>query len=648
VSYIENFVQDVRYGLRQLRRNPGFTAVAILTLALGWAAVNTIFALVETVVLRPLDYPRSERIFTVAQNLPALGSGPSVATLGEFHRWQQSGLFVHAAALKTAQYTLLGTGRAERLFGASVTPDFFRVFDVQPFLRRGLEASDATPGRDKVVVLSCGLWKSSFAGDRGIVGRSVRMSEGTMTVIGVMPPRFDFPRLADVRTIMFWAPERTEFWKPLTVTEKLVEQGNFNYYVLGRLKDGVTPQRAAEQFQATAVQIFRGEQERMPAVRHALEQVIASLAVYVVPLRDTMPWGVRGALWMLLGGVGLLLALVLFNLGNLLLTRNAGRLRELVVREALGATRRRIFREGLVEQLLLVAWAAIISVLAAEWAVSAIRSTAAARLPRLYDLGVDARVTMLLIALSLVTAFLFGALPLVVLRGSGFGYVLQSEGRTATADRRTNRLKSSLMASEIAVSLVLLIGAGLLIRSFANVMRVNPGFDPHNLLTIEVSLNPKTNESGAKRVEHVRELLEAFRRIPGVEDAAVVNHIPLMGEMDIHGVRAADKPPSPTTEAEGAEYRAVDANYFRTMRIPLVRGREFRPDEPAGFAVVNLKMAARLCLVRTPWASSSATGTTHRSRSSGPSATSTTGRWNASRGCSTTCPWRLTPGARTS
>ena len=297
---------------------------------------------------------------------------------------------------------------------------------------------------------------------------------------------------------------------------------------------------------------------------------------------------------MLQAAVALLLVLVLFNLGNLLLTRNVGRLREFVVREALGATRWQLFRQSFVEQLLVVAGAAAISLVLGSWGVSAIRAAAAARLPRLYELSIDACVTALLLILSLAIAIVFGAVPLVVLPNSAISSVLQSQGRTSTGDRRTNRLKSALMVIQIGVSMVLLIGAGLLIQSFTNVMRVNPGFDPHNLLNISVSLNPRTNQDPAKRVAHLHELLDAFRSIPGVDSAAVVNHVPLTGEMDIHGVRAVGRTSSSATEAEGAEYRVVDASYFRTMRIPLVAGRGFREDEPEGVAVINRKMASRL------------------------------------------------------
>jgi putative ABC transport system permease protein len=596
------FVRDLRYALRQLSKNPGFTAVAVLTLAIGLAAVNTIFAVVETVLVRPLNFPRSDRVFVIAQSNAALGSGPSVVTLKEFQRWQQSGLLEGAAAMDTKEFTLLGSERAERLFGVRVTPDFFHVFGVRPFLGRGFVAEDATPGHDQVIVLSHELWMRSFAGNRNIIGKTVRMGEGLMTVIGVMPLHFDFPRLADVRTIMFWAPEQTEFWTPLTINEKLLQEGNFNYYALGRLKEGVSAQRAAEQFQASAIQLFRDNEAQDPSSREGYEQILATLKVNVTPLRDSMSWGIRKGLWMLLAAVGLLLGLVLFNLGNLLVTRHVGRMREFVLRQALGASRGQVFRQSIAEQILGVAAAALISLPLADWGTSTIRGVAGARLPRLYDLSLDAHVTLLLVVLSFVIAVVFGTLPIIVLPTSTVSSVLQSEGRTSTADRRTNRLKSGLMVVQIAMSMVLLIGAGLLIQSFTNVMRVSPGFDPHNLLNISVSVNPKTNPDSAKRMAHLHELLDALRAIPGVESAGVVNEIPLTGESNIHDVYPVGGPASFLGENEGAEYRVVDENYFRTMRIPLVAGREFREDEPAGFAIINRKMASRF------WPSEDAVG----------------------------------------
>jgi putative ABC transport system permease protein len=589
-QFVETLIQEIRYSLRQLRRNPSFAVVAALTLALGLAAVSTIFAVVETILLRPLDYPHPDRIFSVSEG--TMGGSPSVVTLREFQSWQKSGLFEHTAVLDTAAYTLLGSGHPERLSGVRVTPDFFRVFMLQPFLGRGFEAGGATTGHDGVMVLSYARWMSSFGGDRGVVGRSVRMSEGPMTVIGVMPPAFDFPRLADVRSIMEWGPEQPDFWIPLSITEQLVEEGNYNYYMLGRLRDGITAKRASEQLRASALQIYRDAEGKEPAFRNEIEQAASSLIVYVVPLRDTMAWGVQKGLWMLLTAVALLLVLVLFNLGNLLLTRNTNRFREFMVREALGATPGQLFRQSLVEQALVVGGAGVLSLLLAGWGVTAVRATVGTRLPRLYALGVDVRVTLLVVVLSLVIAAVFAALPLLVVRSPRLSAALQSEGRSLTADRRTSRARFSLMALQVAVSMVLLIGSGLLIRSFTNVLRVAPGFDPHHLLNITVPLDPKKNQNPAARLAHLRDLLAALRSIPGVESATVVNHIPLIGAIDIHAPQAMEGPSS--SWRSGAEYRIVDASYFRTMRIPLLAGREFREDEPRGSAIINHKMAAQL------------------------------------------------------
>jgi predicted permease len=592
-TWIESAIHDFSCGWRSLRNSAGFTVVAILTLALGLTAVGTIFSLVQTVVLRPLNFPHSDRVVVVSQALPAMGSGPAVANLGEFQRWEQSGLFRHAAALETADYVLLGRERAERISGVRVTPDFFEIFRVQPLLGRGFVASDATPGHDSVIVLSHQLWMRSFAGDPHIIGKTIRTSDAVLTVIGVMPPRFDFPRLADVQTIMFWAPEQTEFWTPLPIAQEAVEQGNFNYYVLGRLNDGVTIERAASQFQSSAVQLARDEEQRLPAYRERIELLVATLRVQVTPLQQSMSWGIRGALWMLLAAVGLLLALVLFNLGNLLLTRNVARLREFVVRETLGATRWRLFRESVSEQILVVVAAALLSLLLSTWAVSMIRSIAAARLPRLYELSIDGPVTAGLVALSLAIAVIFGALPLLVLPDSAINSLLQSQGRTSTSDRRTNRVKSILMVMQIGVAAVLLIGAGFLIQSFRNVMRVNPGFDPHHVLNLSVYLNPVTNPDDAKRLAHTQELLASLRNIPGVEAASVINHVPLTGEVDIHDIYAVAGS-SLAPQRQGGEYRVVDSKYFRTMRIPLLAGREFRDDESSDVAIINRKMADAL------------------------------------------------------
>ena len=302
--------------------------------------------------------------------------------------------------------------------------------------------------------------------------------------------------------------------------------------------------------------MLRDEEVKEPADRTVLEHLISSMSVHVVPLRKTMSLGIGKALWMLLAAVALLLMLVLFNLGNLLLTRNTNRFREFVVREAMGATRWRLFRQGLVEPVLLVAAAAFFAMMTAQSAIAAIRAVGGARLPRLYGLEIDGRVTVVLLTLSLLIAVLFGTLPLVVLRNIPLSSALQSEGRSAIGDRSTNRLKSGLMVAQIAASMILLTGAGLLMRSFTNVLRVNPGFDAHNLVNITVYISWNANHDPKIRLAHVRELLTAFRSIPGVGSASVTNHVPLTGDTDISTVSAVGRAPSRSGERRcGIPYR---------------------------------------------------------------------------------------------
>jgi putative ABC transport system permease protein len=380
LHWLDELRRDAGYALRNLRNNLGFAALSIISLAIGLAAVGIMFSVAYTVLLRPLPFRQSDRIVTVSQKMPAMGSSPTVCTADEFQKWQRSGLFESAALLDPTESTLENQGRPERIYGASVTPDFFRVFELQPILGRGFLPADAVPGKSNVIVLSHELWVRDFASDRSIIGKTIHLNGAPVTVIGVMPPGFDFPRLADVSQIMSWAPERAEFWAPFVITPKLIEEGNFNYYVLGRLRPNVTPSGAASQLLPIAVHLFRSEEVKFPEYKKLIEQMLPSFVVYVTPLQQTMAWGIRGTLWMLVAAVALLLLLVLFNLGNLLLTRNAQRVREYMVRQALGASRWQIFRQSFFEQAGLIGAASLAAALLILWGIAVLRSVAINRI----------------------------------------------------------------------------------------------------------------------------------------------------------------------------------------------------------------------------------------------------------------------------
>lgn len=594
IAWLDELGRNSRHALRNLRKAPAFSLIAILSLALGLAAVGVMFAVVDTILLRPLPFAESGRIVTISQKVPFLRSSPTVVTADEFQRWQRSGLFQSAALIDTSAYTFEENGRSERIYGASVTPDFFRVFGLQPIAGRGFSADDATEGRSHVIVLSHQLWARDFASDRQIIGKTIHLSGTAMTVIGVMPAGFNFPRLADVSQIMNWAPERTEFWQPFVITPKIVEGGNFNYYALGRLRDGVTTQRAAAQMLPIAVHLFKEKEIQYPQYKSVIEQMLASLVVYVTPLRDTMGWGIHDVLWMLLTAVAFLLALVLFNLGNLLLTRNAHRIRENTVRQALGASRGQLFRQNLFEQTTLVGLSAMLAASLLALGIRVLRVVAVNRLPRLYELQFSFADLALLIGLALLTAIIFGSLSQLLISEKALAYALNSQGRTSTGDHRTNRLRFALIVAEIAASLVLLVGAGLLLKSFRNVMQEQPGFNPQRVLTVEIPFNPKNTDKPEKRLQHIRELIDRLDALPGVISTSVVSRLPLTGDNEIHDVRALGKPLRQAPEDISAEYRVVDAAYFKTMQIPLVAGALFRPVDPSTFAVINQQMAARL------------------------------------------------------
>ncbi len=576
----------IRYALRSLGKSWGFAALFVFTLALGLAGVNTIFSVLNTVILRPLPFKHADRLVTITETVPFMGSGPQICTIDEFQRWQKSGLLDYAAAINTMDLTLTGRDRAELLSGAKVTPDFFRVFGISPFLGRDFRQEDAAPGHEQVIILSHELWARRFGSNPAIVGKSIQFSGATMTVIGVAPPRFDFPRLADVGAVMRFAPEQTEFWTPLVITQKMIDQNNYNYYVVGRLHAGVLAARAAAEFKVSAIQSLQYVVEKNPQYREPLEHLAKIIAIQVAPLSESMAWGVRNALWMLLAAVALLLLLVLFNLGNLLVTRNANRLREYAIRQALGGSRWQLFRQALIEQGILIALAAILSLILSGWAIELVRTIGAARVPRLYELSLDTHTVLLLVALALAAALIFGVLPLVVLPDlTGW---FRSESRSSSGDRRSQRLRAALIAAEIAVSMVLLVSAGLLAASFLNVMNVDPGFDPKSLLTFSVSFSPKLYADPPKMLTTQRELLDRIRALPGVESASAVNVLPLTGDYAIHGVGPVGKP---LNRDSGAEARLVDPRYFETMHIPLIAGRALREDDSGKVAVINQKMA---------------------------------------------------------
>lgn len=594
---LERLARELRHAVRGMRRDPGFTAAAVMTLAIGLAAATMMFSVVNTVLLRPLPFPAADRILTVGEVIPFFGTQPQVVTLAEYRRWRASGVFQRSAAVDVASFTLLGAGAPERIDGVQVTADFFRVFGVQPALGRDFRPGEDVPGAAQVAMLSHQLWARRFHSDAGIIGKSIRLGGSLRTVIGVMPAGFEFPRQADIAGLMSWAPEETEIWVPFQFTEEQVQQGNFNYLVLGRLAPGVSLAQAQPRLNAIMRQVYEEKARDHSEFGDLIKRNLPGMTVRPQPLQTTMTSGIRSALWMLFGAVALLLVLIYLNLANLFLTRSAARLREVAVRQALGASGWHIFEERFVESAVFGALAAALGLLLTIWGTGAIKVLGANRLPRLYELTLNYRVVLFLAGLGIAASFVFGVVPWAMQRHSQIG--ARTHDRTSTGNRAEKRLRAWLVTAEIAFSLVLLVGAALLLESFRHVLHANPGFDGHNVLTATAGLQWKQFPDVPRMYRQYERLLNSIRQQPAVEAASMVNAVPLTGEAEHRTVRAGEATGA-NAVAFHAEYRRADPDYLRAMRIPLLRGRWFRETDGETVAVISQRLAQSLWPERDP------------------------------------------------
>jgi putative ABC transport system permease protein len=599
LASLEQLVREGRYAIRGLIKAPGFTSVATLTMALGLAAATIIFGVINTVLLRPLPFSTSDRILTVTETIPFFGQKPQVVTLREYLRWRESGVFASAAALDTTSSTLLGVGTPERISGVQVTADFFRIFGLQPIIGRDFRAGEDTPGAAAVVILSHQLWARKFLSDSTVVGKPVRFGDTLRTVIGVLPAGFEFPRHADLAELMPWLPDETEFWVPFQFTQQQVEKGNFNYLVVGRLAQGVSLNPAQARLQSVARQVYEDKANENPQFAAQIRRNIPGIALHLEPLQATMTIGIRSGLWILFGAVVLLLLIIYANLASLFLTRNAGRLREIAIRQALGASSIRIFRERLVESCVFGILAGASGILLAMWGMAVVRAFGGQRVPRLYELTIDQHVLLFLGSLTVAATVLFGAAPWWLQRGFRSDPGHPEHSRTTTRGRADVRLRSALVVAEIALSTVLLIGTGLLLESFRRVLDVKPGFDSDNLLTARVGLPLNKFPNHDQRYRQFERILDEIRRLPGVESASMVNSLPLTGEAETHTLLPAANPNGEAVSLH-AEMRITDSEYLRTMRIPLLQGRWFREGEDETSAVVNDSLAKRFWRDRDP------------------------------------------------
>ncbi|MGH8223805.1 MAG: ABC transporter permease [Woeseiaceae bacterium] len=567
-------LHDLRHSVRALCRSPGFTIVAVLTLALGIGANTAIYSVVNSVLLKPLPYPEPERIVRVYEGR---ADSRGTASPPNFVDWRRdNAVFEEMAAYVRTAAVLAGAGEVKRVPGAVVTAGFFPVLATAPMLGRAISQGDTVAGQERVVVLSHGLWQRRFGADPGIPGRTVRLEGREYAVIGVMPPGFEYPAGAEL-----WAP------LPFTEDELATQRGAHYLDVIARVAPGVTVEEASDQIAAIA---------DMLALRYPDTNTGSSAKA--VGLHEALVGDVRPALMILLGAVGFVLLIACANVANLLLARTAGRQRELAVRSALGAGRGRLVRHVLTESGLLAVAGGAAGLLLAALGQQVLVALPVEGLPRIEETKLDGAVLLFTAGVSMLTAVLFGLLPAVKAGWApDLTGALKAGGAAVTPDRAGGRVRGALVVGEMALAVLLLAGAGLLLKSFIELQRVDPGFNPHGVLTFEMALpNARYPEPEQARA-FFAELEQRMEALPGVESAAGVFGLPLSGFNYTISVEELDGAPAYENPGEERymQVRIITPDYFRAMEIRLLRGRTLAGTDRAGAppVVVN-ELAAEL------------------------------------------------------
>jgi putative ABC transport system permease protein len=566
-SFVETCWQDLRFAFRTLRKSPGFTAVAVLTLALGIGANTAVFTVVNGVLLRPMPFPESDRLYllSLAPRGGAFEWRPGISDCDYLGFREQDQAFENIASFtKGTTANLTGAGDPVQIPVAYVTTQFLATLRANPEMGRGFLAEEDEPGRDNVVLLSNELWKERFGSDPGILGKRIRLDGADRTVIGIMPPGFAFPA--------------AKAWMPLAI--HIDEHNSFSGPVVGRLKPGVSPQQAKAELETFAGRLPRGpgENERMPQI---------------IPLRDLFVANIRPSLVVFAGAVSFVLLIACANVASLFLVRAAGRGQEMAVRSTLGAGRWRLVRQLLTESAVLSFAGGIAGLLLAFWGVPALLALApAGKIPRIEMIRIDGWVLAFTFGISTITGILFGLAPAFqVLRGAAHDSLCQS-GRRVTGGHE--RLRGALAISEIALALILLTGAGLMSKSFLRLRSVNPGFVSQNVMTLTVDLQDSTYRTAAQMQAFHTRALAQLSGLPGAVVAAAVDWLPLgdaltMGDFQVEGRL---RPPTFIVDKP-----SVSPGYFNAMGIRLLRGREFaeRDDKTApGVVIVSQSVAQTL------------------------------------------------------
>ena len=561
-------MQDIRYAFRTLRKQPIFTLVAVLTLALGIGANTAIFSLLYQILLRPLPYPNADRLVIVWNTYPGINLPQASVSIPDYiDRKTQAPALEDATLITSRMANLNEGGNPEQMRALAVTPSFFSTLQRQPILGRGFTEDEAKPEGDKYVILTYGLWTSHYGADRGIVGRDIRINGEAYRVVGVLPADFELGSNEVALLVPF-------SFTPQQMSDNA--RGNEFSQMIARLRPGATIAQADSQFKIIADRNI----ERLPA-RAAFAKT-SGFGGYAVSLRDELVGDVRAPLYVLQAGVIVVLLIACANVANLLLMRATGRYRELAIRTTLGAGHRRIVRQLLTEGVVLSVAGAVAGLALGLIGVKALLALSPQEMPGAPDASLHPVVLVFTMGLALLTGLVFGLVPAVVVSRGNVAAFLKDDSTRGTAGKSTGITRATLVIAETALAVVLLIGAGLLIKSFARLRDVNPGFSSENVLTAQLSLPASRYRDAAARAAFWQRLLEKTRTIPGVTSAGLTTNIPLSGNVssgsyEIVGMNQAPGDPSPHGRQD-----IVGGEYFKAMQIPLIAGRAFTDADVTG------------------------------------------------------------------
>jgi putative ABC transport system permease protein len=584
---MQTLLQDFRYGIRILMKNPGFSAVAVLTLALGIGANTAIFSVVNAVLLRPLPFREPGRLVAVWEGSPKQGYEENPPAAANFLDWRaQNRVFEQMAIFDSYfnRFNLTAGDRPEQVVGVAISANLFQVLGVSPLLGRAFLPEEEQPGRDQVVLLSYGLWQRRFGADPNLVGKAVALNARSCTVVGIMSPGCQFP--GGFGGIVGAYNKPADLWVPLALDANAWSQRSSHYLqVIARLKPG----KGLEQARA-----------EMNTLQHGIEQqypnAFVGSHVKLIPLHTQMISGIRPALLVLLGAVAFVLLIACANVANLLLARARARHREMAIRAALGASRSRVIRQLLTESLPLAILGGVLGTLLALWGMEILVAASPGDIPRIKEVQIDDWVLGFTLLVSVLTGMIFGLAPALEASRPNLNESLREGGRSATEGLHRNRIQSLLVVGEVALALMLLAGAGLMIQSFLRLQQVDPGFRTGRLLTLDLTLPDAKYSKEQQQADFFRQLLARIQTLPGVQSVGAATALPLTGNRENYGIGIEGRPPEPLEKMPTAEYRAISPDYFGTLGIPLLKGRTFterdRKDSPP-VAVINESLARR-------------------------------------------------------